>query len=100
MKFYTGRKFIVFVMAACIAFSLVFTMVAAMDCREHDCIGEGCPVCLWIETVECFLKTLKQAGIGLLLAVCSLFTVQIYKKYAEFTSCFLSPVLLKVRFNS
>jgi len=88
------------ILTACIAFSAIFAETLIADDHDHDCIGEGCPVCLCIEAAECFLKTLKLAGIGLFLASCSVFSVQFQKKPAEFTACLLSPVSLKVRFNS
>jgi len=88
------------ILTACVAFSVVFAEILIADAHDHDCIGEGCPVCMRIEAAECFLKTLKLAGTGLLLAVCLAFTVQFHKKPAEFAACPLSPVSLKVRFNS
>jgi hypothetical protein len=93
-------KLPLFVLAVCVAFSVVFAETLIVGVNEHDCIGEGCPVCLRIEAAECFLKTLKQAGTGLFLAACSVFPGQFHKKSAGSAACSLSPVLLKVRFNS
>jgi hypothetical protein len=98
MELYSKRKILLLIPAVCIAFSVVF--VETMTAAEHDCTGEGCPVCLQIEAAQYFLKTLKLAGIGLFLAVCLVFSVQIHKKYAFSTPYSLSPVLLKDRFNS
>jgi hypothetical protein len=88
------------ILAACIAFSVVFAETLTAGVHEHDCIGEGCPVCLCIEAAECFLKTIKVAGTGLFLAACSVFSVQLCKKFAGSAVYSLSLVLLKVRFNS
>jgi len=93
-------KTLFLILAVCVAVSAVFTENLIAAGYEHDCIGEDCPVCLRIEAAECFLKTLKLAGIGFFLTVCSLLSVQFYKKYAGTIFCFLSPVTLKVRFNS
>jgi hypothetical protein len=99
MKLRSKSKILFFFLAVCIAFSVFFaeTMIAAE--YNHDCTEKDCPVCLRIEAAQYFLKTLKFAGIGLFLAVFLAFSVQICKKPAHFTS-FLSPVTLKVRFNS
>jgi ABC-type spermidine/putrescine transport system permease subunit I len=99
MKLRSKSKILLFLLAVCFVFSVFFaeTMIAAE--YNHDCTGEGCRVCLQIEVAQYFLKTLKFAGIGLFLAVCLAFSVQIPKKPAHFTP-FLSPVTLKVRFNS
>jgi hypothetical protein len=100
MELHPKRKLLFLILAVCIACSVVFTETLIAAGQNHDCTGEGCPVCLQIEAAGCFLKTLKLAGIGLFLAVCSLFSVQFHKKYACFSSYFLSPITLKVRFNS
>jgi hypothetical protein len=99
MELRSKNKTLLFFLAVCIAFSVVFaeTMIAAE--YNHDCTEKDCPVCLQIEAAQYFLKTLKFAGIGLFLAVFLAFSVQIRKKLAYFTP-FLSPVTLKVRFNS
>jgi hypothetical protein len=94
------RKILLLILAACIAFSVVFAETLTTGVHEHDCIGEGCPVCLCIEAAECFLKTLKVTGTGLFLAACSVFPGQFHKNPAGSAVYSLSPVLLKVRFNS
>jgi len=87
------------ILAACIAFSVVFAETLTAAEHDHDCIGKGCPVCLRIEAAECFLKILKVAGICLSLAACSVFPAQFLKKPAELVA-YPSPVSLKVRFNA
>jgi len=81
--------------AVCIAFSEDLNAAE----HDHDCIGEGCPVCFQIEAAKCFLKNLRLALIGLFLTVCLALSVQINRKIVYFIP-FLSPVALKVRFNS
>jgi hypothetical protein len=90
---------IILVLSACIAFTVVFAEPLIADGHDHNCIGEGCPVCLQIEAAKCFLKTLKLAGIGLFFAPHSLLSVQAAQKN-NYIAHSLSPVLLKVRFNS
>jgi hypothetical protein len=100
MNLRSQNKIPLLLLSACIVFSVVFTVVLAADSHDHDCIGEDCPVCAHIEAAQSFLKTLKLAGIGLVLALCSIFSALIYIKDTNFFPCCLSPVMLKVRFNS
>jgi len=100
MDIYPKWKIMFLILAACIAVSVVFTEPLIAAGHDHDCMGEDCPICLQIEAAECFLKTLKLAEISLFLTACSLLFVQFHKKYACLIFCFLSPVTLKVRFNS
>jgi len=85
--------------AVCIAFSVVFTENLAASEHDHDCTGEDCPVCLQIEAAKCFLKNLRLALIGLFFSVFLIFPVQVCINHAYFIRL-LSPVALKVRFNS
>jgi hypothetical protein len=99
MELCLHKKSMLLIPAACIAFSVVFTETLISAEHDHDCTGEGCPVCLQIEAAKCFLKNLKLAVIGLLFSICLLFSVQVRIKPACFIPL-LSPVALKVRFNS
>jgi len=99
MELCLNRKTMLLIPAACIAFSVVFSETLTAAQHDHDCTGEGCPVCLQIEAAKCFLKNLKQAVIGLFLTFCCVFQVQVYRKLA-YLILLLSPVALKVRFNS
>jgi hypothetical protein len=93
---FTKKVFFLFLMI-CVVFLVISaeTLIA----NEHDCAGEGCPVCAYIEAVQCFLKTFRLAAIGMLWAIYSVFRVPIHKKYAD-CILFLSPISLKIRFNS
>jgi hypothetical protein len=100
MEHYQRRKTLLLILGVCIAISVVFTETMIAAGHEHDCIGEGCPVCMQIETAQAFLKTLKLAGVGLVLVVCLVFSGQSHRMSAESILCLFSPVTLKVRFNS
>jgi hypothetical protein len=95
----SNRK-VLFLLAACIIFSVCFAELAVAGDHDHICTGEGCPYCLSIETVDHFLKSLKLGGFALLLTVCPMFFDQAFKKHAAFVFCLDSPISLKVRFNS
>ncbi|MCL1958437.1 MAG: hypothetical protein FWF68_02420 [Spirochaetes bacterium] len=99
MELYPNRKSLLLIPAVCIAFSVVFTETLTASEHDHDCTGEDCPICLQIKAAKCFLKNLKLALIGLFFAVCLVSSAQIHTNHAYFIPL-LSPVALKVRFNS
>jgi len=93
------RKILFLALAICIAFSVVFTTNFVAVDIDHDCTGESCPYCLLIEAGQNFLKTLKVIGFLLFTAFLTLFA-HIFKRYTGLSAFPLSPVILKVRFNS
>jgi hypothetical protein len=100
MELRPKRKMLFFTMVACILLSVVLIESLAADGHDHDCKGEGCPVCMQIETAQNFLKALKIAVLASFLAVFLAFTAQTYLKPADSTTNPFSPITLKVRFNS
>ncbi len=94
------REMLFLVPALFIGFSAFFSETTICSDHDHDCIGEGCPICLQIETADNFLNTLKLAGIYFFLAACFVFFAFSPKRHAGFNIYFLSLVGLKVRFNS
>jgi hypothetical protein len=100
MELGSQRKVLFLALAACIAFSVLFAESLIADEHDHDCIGEGCPICLQIETTNNLLRTLKLAGLFCFLFVCTVFLSLTFQKYTEITICVFSPIALKVRFNS
>jgi hypothetical protein len=91
-------KILFLALAACMVFSVVFADVLITDDIDHDCKGEGCPICLTIETAHNFIKNLKLAAMVVFLAFsflhCSLLPAHCSLHPTH------SPVILKVRFNS
>jgi len=99
MELCPNKKTMLLIPAVCIVFSVVFNENLTAAEHDHECTGEGCPVCLQIEAAKCLIKNLRLALIGLFLAVRLALSVQLNKSPAFFIP-FLSPVALKVRFNS
>jgi hypothetical protein len=99
MELRLKRKIPLLFLAACIFTAVVFTETLSADSREHTCTGADCPSCILIEAGHNFLKTLKSTAF-LLFAVFLLSFARIFKKYTGFNAYPLSPVTLKVRFNS
>ena len=100
MEIRSKRKTLFLVLAICIIFSVSFTEFLAADDYEHDCVGEGCPICLQNQMTANFRRTLKMAGFTVFFAFVLIFLVQTSKKLTEFVLLPYSPVTLKVRFNT
>jgi len=99
MELRLKKKIPLLILAVCIFFAVIFAESISAD-HDHDCIGTDCPICLLIEAGNNFLKVLKLSGLLLLAAFLVYFTHVFYNKYVWLNACHLSPILLKVRFNS
>jgi hypothetical protein len=99
MEQFHKKKILLLVPAVCISFSTYFSEALIHALHDHDCIGEGCPVCLQIEAADNFLKAMRLAGICLLLIACFVLLAYCKKERAEFKLCSISLFDLKVRFN-
>ena len=113
MKVQSNKSFLLLAMAACIAFSATLTVVLTADCLNHDhsegkihLIGSttktepDCPICQKIERAEIFLKALKLASIILFFISCFVLVVQAQNAHKTHDVYLLSPIALKVRFNT
>jgi len=94
------RKTLFLVLAVCIAFSVVFTVTQTAAILDHECTEHDCRQCRQIEAAKYFIKIIRLAIIGLFFAVFLTLPNQINKKYTVTAAYILSPVTLKVRFNS
>jgi len=103
MKILPERNVFLFAMTISIAVSVILTGAITADCLDHDCQTcaiPDCPVCQRIEMAEIFIKALKLASIALFFTGCFAFFVQIVKAHTTYNAYLLSPVALKVRFNT
>jgi len=80
-----------------LAVVLIGTLSVVNHDHDHDCIGSECPVCLIVGAGHHFFKTLIVV-VYLAFIVCLSYVVYIYSLTP--TMYVLSPVTLKVRFNS
>ncbi|WP_461255116.1 hypothetical protein [Treponema sp. R80B11-R83G3] len=94
------RKKLFLVLAVCIAFSVVFTINQTAAILDHNHTEHDCPHCRQIEAAKYFIKIIKLALVGLFFTIFLFFPSQIHKKDAESVAYTLSPVTLKVRFNT
>jgi hypothetical protein len=100
MEMYRKVKMPILVLTVCIAFSVLSAETLIAGNYDHDCIGENCPVCLHIEAVKCFIRTFKLAGLIAFFAAYLAFFAQAVRINNEFAYYNLTPIVLKVRFNS
>jgi hypothetical protein len=102
MELGSKRKILLLTLTACIAFAIFFSETLAAAELDHDCIGEehGCLICLQIEAINNFLKTLKIAGIIVFFAGYLVFSAQTFQRHMGFITYLYSPVALKIRLNT
>jgi len=93
----TERKILLLALAACFVFSVIIAETMIAGSRDHDCIGKDCLICMIIKTAN---NLLKPASNILFLIGCLVFLGRIHKCDTGHNACPLSPVALKVRFNS
>lgn len=55
------KRIIVIILTVLFLLSLIFTSLYVYANAEHECIGEGCPVCAEIQSCEDFLKSAAAA---------------------------------------
>jgi hypothetical protein len=96
MELLSKRKIILLALALCLVISVVFAEALISDSHDHDCTGTNCPICLQIEMA----RSLKLAGIALFFISCPVFSALIPKIYTGLYDYSISPVMLKVRFNT
>jgi len=96
MKLISNRKIILLALALCLVIAVVFTETLIADSLDHDCTGTNCLICLRIEMA----KSLKLVIITLFFITCLLSSALIPKICTGLYDYSLSPVMLKVRFNT
>jgi hypothetical protein len=100
MKLSRKRKILILVLAICIVFSVVSAETLISVGHDHECTGHSCHVCLQIEIVKCFLRTLNLAGIIFFFTAFHSFFTGTLRIINVIYFNILTPIALKVRFNS
>jgi len=103
MKLKPERNILLLAIMVSIAVSVILTGALTVDCLDHNrqsCTVPDCPICQRIEMAEIFIKALKLASIALFFTGCFMLFAHIVSIHTTHNVCLLSPVALKVRFNS
>ncbi len=75
---------------------LIFSVVIIASEADHDCIGDGCPVCAQIEFCGSLLKTVLKSAV-LLLAAAAVCWFVILIAFVNVSNRFNTPVSLKIK---
>ena len=112
MAFRQKRNILLLALAACVVFPVFFTETMTVVELDHECAAkegncrktpteeEICQPCLRIEAAMHFLKNLKPALVVVSSAMPLLVSAHTPEHYSYVHFYFLSPVELKVRFNT
>jgi len=103
MFFALKTRIFLLILAICIIFPIFFTETLVVNEIEHECCTEeetqDCLPCLYFWAAINLLRNLKQEVLSSS-PVLFLSLVQIPENYFNFNSYYLSPLELKVRFNT
>ena len=94
------RKILLIVLAVCTVFSIVSAETLIAADIDHDCTDHACQICIKLETVKNFLKTIKLLSIISLSIASFAVYICIQKNISNLITYNLTPVMLKVRMNS
>lgn len=88
------------VLAAVLAFVMLFSVAYIAEEADHDCTGVGCAVCHQINACENLLKSLGLAGVGTAAAAAGVYTLcQVISACTELIRAF-TLVSLKVKLSN
>lgn len=94
------RRSIVLVVCLGIAVTFLLSTWFIISHVDHDCIGEHCPVCAQIQTVENLLKQINMGNISALDVFSNLLLAVTLINYINTYEDITSPITLKVRMNN
>jgi hypothetical protein len=100
---FPNKSILLLAITLSIASSVILTGALNADCFDHDCqtcTAPDCPICQRIEMAEIFIKALKLACIAFIFTGCFVLFAQNVNVHIPYNLHLLSPVALKVRFNS
>ena len=113
MRLCSIKKILLLPLALCIIFPAFFTETLVIAEFDHFCIAEEndcrtktekedvvCQPCLNIEAAYNFLKTFRPVFVVSSSLMPTQFTIQTSEKYSCLNTYRLSPVELKIRFNT
>jgi hypothetical protein len=86
-------------LCVCFLFVSLFSAGFITSRAEHDCCGEGCPVCIQIQWVENFFRQLRSFSSPPLFSVSALPVTVIVLKIAVLNLIPVTSVNLKVKLN-
>jgi len=94
------KKLLLLTLLIWVLFLLVSAEILLFTAFDHECLGVNCPICTQAVTIKNFLQVLLLASIVFLLVNLLSYSAKIVFCYLEPHFSYLTPVILKTRFNS
>jgi len=94
------RKILLFTLLIWVLFLLVSAEILLFTSFDHECIGINCPICMQATIIKKFLQSLLLASIAFFLVNPLTYSAKINSYFSEPHFIYLTPVILKTRFNS
>jgi len=99
MEWLRKRKILLLTLLIWFLFLLVSAEMLLFTAFDHECIGVNCPICMQAATIKNFLQTILLASIALFLVNLITYSAKTNSNFSEPHFSYLSPVILKTRFN-
>jgi hypothetical protein len=90
------RRLNVIVLASALALAAICAEAFIADSLDHDCCGEGCPVCAQIDAARRLLDGLARVGAALTALLFAAAAKTRVRRFAP-VFCALTPVCLKTK---
>lgn len=84
-------------MTILLCISLLGSVLFIAEHTQHDCIGEGCSVCMVLEQCDARVRVLGTTVSALLMLLCVMFTTVSLSVSAVCTVSSHTPITLKVK---
>ena len=94
-----AKRMIAIIISLTIVFVTVFSLAFIIAEADHDCAGEGCPICQSVGTAEDSLKKISSSVLLAAVSFAALFVIVKYKKFVIGRVATTNPVLLKVKLS-
>jgi hypothetical protein len=96
----SGSRYFWISLALCFIIAAVVSETVIAVHADHDCRGEGCPVCLLMQRAENFSRNSGYAAIHSVFSAAGLLLAAVVLNFAVFRPVPLSSVRLKVKMNT
>ena len=95
----TGSRCFRIGLLLCFIMSAIVTETIAAVNNDHNCSGEGCPVCVMVQQAENFCRQFKYAAFDSGFSATGILPARAVLSFAVFSPVPLSSVRLKVKMN-
>ena len=86
-------------LTAAVCFAILFSLCFIAAEADHDCIGDGCPICCQLAVCDTVLKTLVCVVISGLFSALLVCFISVLSAFTQKHILNTSPVCLKVKLS-